>query len=50
LTTIHQPLQEFGRIAGEHLLGRIQRTVASRQEISVLPTLMVRESTAPARR
>ena len=50
LTTIHQPLQEFGRIAGEHLLGRIQRTITSRQEISVLPTLMVRESTAPARR
>jgi DNA-binding LacI/PurR family transcriptional regulator len=50
LTTIHQPLGEFGRIAGEHLLGRIQRTVGSRQEIAVQPTLIVRESTAPARR
>ncbi len=49
LTTIHQPLEEFGRIAGEHLLGRIQGTVESRQEIAVQPTLVARESTGPAK-
>lgn len=49
LTTIHQPLEEFGRIAGEHLLGRIQGTVESRQEIAVQPTLIPRESTGPAK-
>ena len=47
LTTIHQPLAEFGRIAGEHLLGRIQGTLPSRQEIAVQPTLAARESTGP---
>lgn len=49
LTTIHQPLDQFGRIAGEHLLGRIKGTVSSRQEIAVQPTLMARESTGPVR-
>jgi DNA-binding LacI/PurR family transcriptional regulator len=50
LTTIHQPLEEFGRIAGEHLLGRIKGAVPTRQEIAVQPTLVARESTGPARR
>ena len=50
LTTIHQPLEEFGRIAGEHLLGRINGTLPSRQEIAVQPTLAVRESTGPVSR
>lgn len=50
LTTIHQPLEQFGRIAGEHLLGRINGTLPSRQEIAVQPTLAVRESTGPVRR
>jgi DNA-binding LacI/PurR family transcriptional regulator len=50
LTTIRQPLEEFGRIAGEHLLGRIEGTIASRQEIAVQPSLIVRESTASVRR
>ena len=50
LTTIHQPLEQFGRIAGEHLLGRIKGTIPSRQEIPVQPTLIVRESTGPVRR
>lgn len=50
LTTIHQPLEDFGRIAGEHLIGRIQGSLAIRQEIAVQPTLIVRESTAPAPR
>ena len=50
LTTIHQPLEQFGRIAGEHLLGRVKRTISSRQEIPVQPTLVARESTGPVRR
>ena len=50
LTTIHQPLEEFGRIAGEHLLGRMKGTLPPRQEIAVQPTLVARESTGPARR
>ena len=50
LTTIHQPLEQFGRIAGEHLLGRIKGSIASRQEIPVQPTLIARESTGPVRR
>jgi DNA-binding LacI/PurR family transcriptional regulator len=49
LTTIHQPLEEFGRIAGEHLLGRIQGAIESRQEIAVQPKLIARESTGPAK-
>lgn len=49
LTTIHQPLDQFGRIAGEHLLGRIKGTIRSRQEIPVQPTLVARESTGPVR-
>jgi len=50
LTTIHQPLEDFGRIAGEQLIGRIQGSIPVRQEIAVQPTLVVRESTAPAPR
>lgn len=50
LTTIHQPLEEFGRIAGEHLVGRIQGTTRLRQEIAVEPTLVARESTGPVQR
>ncbi len=50
LTTIHQPLEDFGRVAGEHLISRIQGSVPSRQEIAVQPTLVVRESTGPAPR
>lgn len=50
LTTIHQPLEEFGRIAGEHLLGRIKGTLPPLPEIAVQPTLAARESTGPARR
>jgi LacI family transcriptional regulator len=49
LTTIHQPLEEFGRVAGEHLIGRIQDNVQLRQEIAVQPSLVVRESTAAVR-
>jgi LacI family transcriptional regulator len=50
LSTIHQPLEEFGRIASEYLLGRIKGKLPLRQEIAVHPTLVVRESTGPVRR
>ncbi len=50
LTTIHQPLEEFGRIAGGHLIGRINGKLSSRQEIAVKPTLVARESTGVVRR
>jgi LacI family transcriptional regulator len=49
LTTIHQPLEDFGRIAGEHLLARINGSLLVRQEIAVEPSLVVRESTGRAR-
>lgn len=50
LTTIHQPLDDFGRIAGEHLIAGIQGNTTLRQEIAVQPRLVVRESTGPASR
>jgi DNA-binding LacI/PurR family transcriptional regulator len=46
LTTIRQPLSEMGRIAAQCLLQRIQRPEGFRQEITVEPDLVVRESTA----
>jgi LacI family transcriptional regulator len=49
LTTIHQPLTEIGRIATQSLLNRIHGTATSRDKITVEPTLVVRESTGPAR-
>jgi DNA-binding LacI/PurR family transcriptional regulator len=49
LTTINQPLEEIGRVATQSLLNRIHNTVAPRDEISVEPKLMVRESTGPAK-
>ena len=49
LTTIHQPLDEIGRIAAQTLLNRIHGTITSRDEITVEPTLVVRESTGPVR-
>jgi len=49
LTTIHQPLDEIGRIATQSLLNRLHNTVAPADEIVVEPTLVVRESTGPAR-
>jgi len=45
LTTIHQPLEEIGRIATQSLLNRIHGTSTSRDTITVEPTLVVREST-----
>ena len=49
LTTINQPLNEIGRIATQCLLNRIHKTVAPPEEVVVQPSLVVRESTAPAR-
>ncbi|HTW81780.1 MAG TPA: LacI family DNA-binding transcriptional regulator [Terracidiphilus sp.] len=47
LTTINQPLEEIGRIATQSLLNRIHNTVPPRDEITVDPELVVRESTGP---
>lgn len=49
LTTINQPLEEIGRIATQSLLNRIHDTVPPRDEITVEPELIVRESTGPVR-
>jgi DNA-binding LacI/PurR family transcriptional regulator len=49
LTTINQPLEEIGRIATQSLLNRIHNTVAPRDEITVEPELVVRESTGPVK-
>jgi len=49
LTTIKQPLAEIGRIATQALLNRIHETHPPRDEITVQPMLMVRESTGPAK-
>jgi LacI family transcriptional regulator len=49
LTTIHQPLAEIGRIATQSLLNRIHGTATSRDQITVEPMLVVRESTGPVK-
>lgn len=49
LTTISQPLAEIGRIATQSLLNRIHGTAISGDEITVEPTLVVRESTGPVK-
>jgi DNA-binding LacI/PurR family transcriptional regulator len=49
LTTVRQPLDKMGALAGEVLLERI-RGGANPVEVTVDPELVVRESTAPARR
>lgn len=49
LTTIRQPLVEIGRIATQFLLNRIHNTAMPRDEITVEPTLVVRESTGPVK-
>jgi len=47
LTTISQPLEEIGRVATQTLLNRIHGTVDTREDITVEPELVVRESTGP---
>jgi DNA-binding LacI/PurR family transcriptional regulator len=49
LTTINQPLDDIGRLATQCLLNRLHNTVAPPDELVVQPTLVVRESTCPAR-
>jgi LacI family transcriptional regulator len=49
LTTIKQPLAEIGRIATQALLNRIHNTQPPKNEIMVLPSLVVRESTGRAK-
>jgi DNA-binding LacI/PurR family transcriptional regulator len=49
LTTISQPLAEIGRIATQSLLNRIHGTAISGDEITVDPTLVIRESTGPVK-
>ncbi len=49
LTTINQPLEEIGRIATQSLLNRIHNTVSPRDEITVEPELVIRESTGPVK-
>lgn len=50
LTTVRQPLQKVGEIAARTLLGRIEGRMKYVPEITVEPELVVRKSTAPARR
>ena len=49
LTTINQPLEEMGRVATQSLLNHIHNTVLPRDEITVEPKLVVRESTGPVK-
>ena len=49
LTTINQPLEEIGRIATQSLLNRIHDTMPPRDEVTVEPQLVVRDSTGPVR-
>ncbi|MGH9802190.1 MAG: LacI family DNA-binding transcriptional regulator, partial [Blastocatellia bacterium] len=52
LTTIRQPLYQMGKLAAEHLLKRIANGSAEPfpEMVTVEPELIVRQSTAPARR
>jgi LacI family transcriptional regulator len=45
LTTIQQPLSEMGKIAARCVLNRLHGTEKFREEITVEPSLVVREST-----
>ncbi len=49
LTTISQPLAEIGRVATQTLLNRIHGTDHPRDEITVEPELVIRESTGPVK-
>jgi DNA-binding LacI/PurR family transcriptional regulator len=45
LTTIRQPLSNMGRIAAQCVLNRIHGSERYREQITVEPELMIREST-----
>lgn len=49
LTTVRQPLVKMGQIAAETVISMIEQTREHPAEISIEPTLVVRESTGPAR-
>ena len=48
LTTVRQPLVKMGQIAAETVIGMIEETREHPAEISIEPTLVVRESTGAA--
>ena len=50
ITTIRQPLREMGRQAARALLSRIRGGEPAGEDITVLPEMVIRESTAQARR
>jgi LacI family transcriptional regulator len=47
LTTIRQPLQQMGQTAARILLQRIRKEKKFPQVVSILPELVIRESTCP---
>jgi DNA-binding LacI/PurR family transcriptional regulator len=49
LTTVHQPLEEMGRIAAQTLLDRIYESEPYVEEIAVEPKLIARKTTGPPR-
>ena len=50
LTTVAQPLQELGTRAAAHLCGQLDGELATVPQTRLAPTLIVRRTTAPARR
>jgi LacI family transcriptional regulator len=47
MTTVHNPLYEIGRRAGQSLLNRIVGSAGKPEAVLLVPTLVVRGSTAP---
>src|SRR5437762_6421918 len=50
ITTVRQPLQKMGELAAQTLLNQIENRETYVPEITIEPELVVRNSTAPARR
>jgi LacI family transcriptional regulator len=50
LTTVRQPLHRMGELAVEMLVERLENGKEMEREIAVQPEIVVRESTAPARK
>ena len=50
LTTVRQPIEAMGRAAVELLVAQMDRADVSSDELLFEPELVVRASTAPARR
>ena len=48
ITTIRQPLREMGRLAARALLAKIRTGDGPADDITVLPELVIRESTSQA--